>query len=536
MLFFSARGAHAAIFGAIAWLLVLPATAQTQWVRAESTNFIAYSEGTPEDLKARVVDLEKFGKVLQTMTAAKRPKDVPVKIKVYFVRTNEDVRATLPYPVGNVAGYYNTTMRGPFTVMPRVTEQSSRKVRYREPVLEAKTVLQHELTHHFMFQYFPAAYPAWYTEGFADYAGAIEIDENNIVKVGLFLNDRASALRRMDWVPLKTLMNPRPGKDRFPTIAYYSQGWILVHYFNKDDESKNKLRNYLIEINRGASFEQAMKALGDIDALDREVRAYSRLRSLPAYGTKYLTLDPGPIEVGPLTASENALLDYQLRLSSGVLKTRAKDFADTVRSIAAGFPNDPYALGILVDAERLAGNYPQATAAVDRWLAAHPRDPWALYHKGELEIEGLSAAKSTESAAWDAARARLIAAAERAPNEPRILRAVYDSYLAQGMLPPPAAQNMLSHALDLIPRESSLRHAVALDYERRGMIRDAIDTIAPLAYAAPEEDEKARREREKMQARFALAGDDDRETARDMLARLIEKRDAASSKAPSAAQ
>lgn len=534
MISFSARGVRAAICGAFASLLIFPAAADADWIRAESTNFIAYSEGTPEDLKARVTDLEKFGHVLQAMTGARRPKDVPVKIKVYFVRTTNDVQRTLPFPVGNVAGYYNTTMRGPFTVMPRVADRQPRGTRFREPTLDAKTVLQHELTHHFMFQYFPAAYPAWYTEGFADYAGAIEIDENDVAKVGLFLDDRASALRRMDWVPLKTLMNPRPGKDRFPSIVYYSQGWILVHYFNKDDASKKKLRDYLLAINRGATFEQAMKVLGDIDALDREVREYSQLRNLPAVGTKYLSLDPGPIEIRPLAAVESALLDYQLRLSSGIPKSQAKDFAEQVRAIAAGASDNPYALGILVDAERLADNRAQAIATVDRWLAARPNDPWALYHKGELEIEGLAAAKSADKAAWDAARARLTAAAKLAPDEPRILRAVYDGYLAQGMLPPPAAQNLLARALDLIPRERSLRHAVALDYERRGMIDDAIATIAPLAYAAPEEDEKGRREREKMEARFALAGDVDIETARDMLTRLEEKKKAG--KAPAARQ
>lgn len=504
--------------------ILLPGAAHAEWVRAESTNFIAYSEGGEVDLRQRVVQLEKFGHVLQAMTNARRTKAVPQKITIYFLRSVNEVAESLPYPADGVAGYYNTTMRGPYSVMPRTDAEGPRGSRMRSPSLDARTILQHELTHHFMFQYFPAAYPAWYTEGFADYAGAIEIDQNDIAKVGLFLDSRASALRRLDWVPLKTLMNPRPGKDRFPSIVYYSQGWILVHYFNKDDESKKKLRAYLVEINRGATFEQAMKTLGDIDALDREVREYAEQRQLPAVGTKYLSLDPGPIEVRPLTAAESALINYQLRLSSGIPKSRINDLAERVRSIAAAYPKDPYALGILVDMERLAGNRAQAMATVDRWLTARPNDPWALYHRGELEIEGLAAAKSGDKAAWDAARARLTAATKGAPQEPRILRAVYDSYVAQGVLPPALAQNLLSRALDIIPRERTLRHAVALDYERRGMIDDAIATIASLAYAAPEEDEKQRRERKKLEARYSLAGDDDIETARDMLTRLEEKK------------
>ena len=194
--------------------LLTPMTAQAEWTRAESRNFIAYSEGSADDLKKRVADLEKFGLILQALTGAKRPREVPVKITVYFMRTTEEVQETLPFPTYGVAGYYNTTMRGPFTVMPRISARAPSDGRQRGLTLSAKAILQHELTHHFTFQYFTTAYPAWYTEGFADYAGAIEIDDANVVKLGLFLQDRAASLRTSEWVPLRQLMNPGSAQAR----------------------------------------------------------------------------------------------------------------------------------------------------------------------------------------------------------------------------------------------------------------------------------------------------------------------------------
>ncbi len=527
----SIRGVRAAMRGAAcAALLFLPATAHAEWVRAESTNFIAYSEGTPEDLEKRVANLEKFGHVLQAMTGARRPKEVPVKITVYFVRTVEEVGETLPFPVYGVAGYYNTTMRGPFTVMPRQDAKQPSGTRYRMPPLGALQVLQHELTHHFMFQYFPGAYPSWYIEGFADYAGAIEIGDDNVVKVGLFLQQRAQLLRSQSWIPLRQLMNPDPRK-RDAGIEIYSQGWITVHYLNSTPEGRKKLRAYLAAINGGASFEKALEAFGDIDALNAEVRAYARLSKLPAEATKYLNLDPGPIVIKKLAPVEEALVEKQISMSSGVDASKVQSFARDVRDIVKTDPDNPYARRMLIEAERMAGNDAESRAAIARWLATEPKNPWANYFLGDLDAKALAEAKSTDAKAWAAARGRIELAMAAMPNEPRFARAYYESWLRAGMLPPAKAQNHLSRALDLIPRENSLRLMVARDYEARGMIDDAIYTIAPLAYGIADESEKDKRRRERAQEQYRTAEDeDDKETPREMLARLLEKQAATPAK------
>lgn len=512
--------------------MLTPMTAHAEWTRAESRNFIAYSEGGADDLKKRVADLEKFGLILQALTGAKRPREVPVKITVYFMRTTEEVQETLPFPTYGVAGYYNTTMRGPFTVMPRISARAPSDGRQRGLTLSAKAILQHELTHHFTFQYFTTAYPAWYTEGFADYAGAIEIDDTNVVKLGLFLQDRAASLRTSEWVPLRQLMNPDPRKPG-PGFAVYSQGWITVHYLNSTPEGRKMLNAYLTAISRGATFGDALKVFGDIDALDREVRAYSRRSTLDATAIRYENLDVGPIEVRSLSPAEDALLPIQISLSSGVAAKRAQSFADRVRDLARPYPDDPYARRILIDAEYLAGNDAGAMALADRWLAAQPADPWANYFKGEIETAMLVKAKSTDDPAWAAARARIAVAMKAIPTEPRFARAYYESYSRRGILPPAPAQNALVEAMFLIPREGTLRYMVAADFEQRGMIDEAIATIGPLAFGIADETDREKRRRERVQEQYREAGDDtDRETPREMLVRLLAKKDAADSAKP----
>lgn len=529
-----ARGLRAVIrYSLLAGLLASPAVAHAEWIRAESTNFIAYSEGDAEDLRARVVDLEKFGQVLQSITGARRPKDVPVKITVYFVRTVQDVAESLPYPAYGVAGYYNTTMRGPFTVMPRIDAEQSAGARYRMAGLSAKTVLQHELTHHFMFQYFTAAYPHWYTEGFADYAGAIEISPDNVVKLGMFLDNRGHTLRSMNWVHLKELMNPVPGKSSFSSIAFYSQGWITVHYLNSTPERRKLLADYLNRINGGQSFGKAIEAFGDIEAFDREVRAYARRSKIDGTAINYVNLDAGSIEIRKLAGVEEALVEAQMSLSSGIAAGNAQGFARRVRDIVKADPDNPYARRMLIEAERVAGNRAEAMAAADRWLASDPGNPWANYFKGDLETSALAAAKSTDDQAWANARTRIRTAMKATPNEPRFARAFYESYSRRGALPPPVAQNALAQALDLIPRETTLRMLVTSDYEARGMIDDAIDTIGPLAYGIVDESPKDKRRRERLQEQYKEAEDEDpKETPREMLVRLLKKKEAS----PAAAQ
>lgn len=522
----SSRGLRATIrYFLPAVLLASPAIAHAEWIRAESTNFIAYSESSPDDLRARVAKLEKFGQVLQAMTGARRPKDVPVKITVYFLRTIEDVGNTLPYPSYGVAGYYSTTMRGPFTVMPRQNRKDPGNGRFTGPTFQALQVLQHELTHHFTFQYFTAAYPSWYTEGFADYAGAIEISDDNVVNVGMFMQSRAATLRQLAWVPLHKLMNPIPGQRDFPGIAIYSQGWITVHYLNSSPQGRAMLADYLKRINEGQSFGKALEAFGDIDKLDREVRAYSRRSTLDAVATKYVNLDPGPIDVKALSPLENELVDIQMTLSAGIAASKAQGFARRVRTIVKADPDNPYSRRMLIEAERVAGNNAEATAAIDSWLAAAPSDPWANFFKGDMEIAALAAAKSTDKAAWLAARTRIRAAMKAMPNEPRFARAFYESYSRSGMLPPAVAQNALVHALKLIPNERSLRLMVANDYEARGMIDDALSAIGPLAYGLEDESEKDKRRREHAEDQYKVAEDEDeKETPREMLVRLLKKK------------
>jgi hypothetical protein len=90
-------------------------------------------------------------------------------------------------------------------------------------------------------------------------------------------------------------------------------------------------------------------------------------------------------------------------------------------------------------------------------------------------------------------------------------------------LPPDDAQNALYTAHDLAPSDSEISYKLALDFERRDMIREAIAIIRPDAYQTRErrgESERERRERERREDRFRDAGRQRHESALEMLTRL----------------
>lgn len=508
----------------IALLLFVPSIAHADWREAESNNFIVISDENEKTVKERAAGLERFGLVLQAMTGARRVKDPPVKIKVYFVRTEADVRATMPFSGGGVAGYYNTTMRGPFAVMPQVDTG------HQIGDLPAKLIMQHELTHHFTFQYFPAAYPSWYSEGFADYCGAIEVGPDNIARVGETIENRIQTLQYVNWMPVAKLVTAKSYADVGKNIlAMYAEGWLLVHYLNSTSEGKAQLNKYLAAINAGIPYDKAAEAFGDLHDLDGRLRTYSSRLSLHGTATKYEGLDVGPIKVRSLSSAESDLILQDISLSSGIAKSQGQEFAGTVRGIVARHSTDPWALRILTETERRTGNRIEAAAAAARWIAVAPKDGLALFNQAQLEIEALQATKSVEGAAWKAARAKIVAASQLTPDDPQILKGYFDSYSAQGLTPPSSAREALYAAFKELPREEDLRVEAASSLENTNRIQDAIFVIRPLAYQIHDDGElkpKEKARRDKLKKQYALAGetdDEDDKVARTMLVRL-EKR------------
>lgn len=503
----------------LALLVLMPAAARAEWKEATSANFVVYSESNEPRLREFTEKLEKFNFVLRAYHGVTAPPS-PIKLKVYLFPTIEGVGKMAGGE--GVAGYYIPRSRA--LMMVGTYGRGPSRDRYAPVDIDAESILLHEYTHHFMYRYFPATYPTWYSEGFAEFWGATKFLPNDVVEVGQSARYRYGSFEMNRWLSVKKLLTAQSYADVPELDLLYAEGWLMVRAAFDHPKRSKQVQAYLAAINRGASYEQAMnEAFDDLGALNSQLQAYARGGKFNLVTLPFKKIDVGAIAVRNVSPAQNAMMELEIELAQGVLKREVAEFAGKVRSAAGRFPADPFALALLSEAERLAGNRDAAAAAADKLLAAAPDDPRGLLQKALAEMERLKAASSRDPKAWNAARQHLVRASRIAPNDPLVLEAYYESYAGQGILPPEPAQAALYKAMELAPSDDDLRYKVAADFERRDMIEEAITIIRPVAWVLPHrknESAKEKKRREEREEKYRGAGQVKRETAREMLARL----------------
>ncbi len=502
-------------------LLASSSIASAAWQRAESAHFIVYAETDAAVIRDAAVRLEKLDGV-QRFIAGIPAAAVPSarKVKVYLLADDFAVQETMPWPYRGVAGYYQAGVRGPIAVNTRTDAKAIG--------FPAQFVLFHELTHHFMFQYFNAAYPIWYREGLADFIGTTTFEANDVARVGEPAANRYYAFqgeRKYAWISMGKLLATSSGAnlgDRGDLI--YSEGWLLTHYLTLGGTRSGQLRIYLQAINAGKPYADAARtAFGDLSALDKELHAYARRKTLTVKLLPMTAAKDTPVTVTAVGPAQSALMLYDIRMSAGVPARGAERFVNSLRKLAVRYPDDPGALQLRMEADRLVGDRADRTVALAAWRKVEPDSPLLMLHDALLRQDRLVADKTVDPKAWDAVRETLIAANRARRGDPAILYAYYDSFVAQGIAPTPGAQNTLHNALSIAPQNDEIRYVLASDYEKRGMIKEAIDTIRAAAYSDDEDPKKsewAKANDEKARAMYRIAGETLHETARQMLTRL----------------
>src|SRR4051812_33520998 len=391
----------------IAFGLLFSTAAQAEWYEATSRNFLVYSEGSEQDARDFAAKLERYNFVLRAYHHVTAP-PAPNKLRVFLMAGGGDVARMAGAPASSgIAGYYVPTARAQMLVGTR-----SRRAQHTGS-LDPESILLHEYTHHFMYRYFPATYPTWYSEGFAEFWGSTQIGANDVIEVGLPAEHRFSTFQALGWLPIERLLRAHNYREVGGTNVFllYAEGWLLVRYVFEHPERRHQLEQYLNLINAGTSYEDAARqAFPDIGRFNNELYDFAGTSHFTSVRLPFRTIDVGEITVRALRPAEQALITQEIKLSEGYEQREAADFATEVRNIAARFPNDPFAIRMVMETERLAGNDAAALAAADRLLAIEPNNARAMTTKGLIQVAALRAANSTDQAAWNAARQLFIRA------------------------------------------------------------------------------------------------------------------------------
>ncbi len=459
-------------------LLLLGASfpAQAKWIRADSAHFIGFSDGDENALHKDMLRLERYDLLLRKRL------DIgddlgQVRLTVFFVRGTDIVQKLYGGKDHNVAGFYTASAEGAIAVVPRVSGDGD------QYSLSSDAILFHEYAHHLMFQYFQAAYPAWYVEGFAEYMSTTEFERDGKAKIGIPAYHRAYGLAEGYAIPITKLLTATvEDLKRGDQDPFYGRAWLAVHFFTFSKERRGQLGKYLALVAKGtASIEAATQTFGDLNKLNKELDTYLSASRLSYMLVTDAQSAPDTITVTALSEGEGAAMSYRIAMTRGTPNGTGEPQAVAMRKIAAKYPQDPAVLTLLSEAEHDAGHWQASIDAADAALKLSPTMSRALLWKGEGMIQLLSAAKEADADKWKAARKWIIQANRASTEEATPLVLYYASYLRQGTNMPDLAVDGLHKALTLVPQEDDIRQMYVIALARQKKFAEALAVLAVLA-------------------------------------------------------
>ena len=461
--------------------LFVAVPANAEWFEARTGHFIVYSESSAQDTKEFAQKLERFDMALRTLqNMPQRPAESDAeRLTVYRFGQQSDIGRLAGASM--IAGFYIPREGGSVAFTPARDDGPTASIIRRDSRtdLDPMSVLLHEYTHHFMFQHFPATYPSWYVEGFAETAATIVFKPDGSFHIGNPPQYRAAMLFSPDFaVSARDMLTTADRPDIFDVYSHYTIGWLLNHYLSFSGERPGQLTKYLHLINSGVDEATAAKqAFGDLSQLDRDLLRYKTSHRLGGADVKPTDYTPPTVTVRKLSPDEEAVMSAKIRTQRGVsTKTSGDVVADASRA-ASQYPNSFPANLELAEAQLDAEHFNEADAAIDRALALQPDSVPAQVIKGRVALER----GKTDKVQLATARTWFAKAFEGDPRNPGPLYYNYLSYYYEGGQIPESALVGLEHAFEMAMFDRDIRLVLArqLLSEKKGDLTKSI--IEPLA-------------------------------------------------------
>jgi hypothetical protein len=387
-----------ALLGASAAFFPRDALAQrVTWRRAQSAGFIAYSSGSEARLRDVIRDLESLDALLRRFTSAPAARS-PTRLEIFLLSGRGPFQEAFPDIRDDVVGLYaaDTDIIAAYAIF------------HDAEGLSAQDVLFHEYAHHFFFQYFANAYPAWYVEGFAEFISTTTFHDDRTI-IGRSSDARAFTLNdgRETWMPMERLLTASPWQlDAADAAKFYAQSWLFTHYLVMTPGKLDQFRAYVDALRHGAEPLAAFQTGFGITPTDmqRTLRIYLANRPHGLSLTRPAEVTHEIATIDTLPPSAGVLLPISTRVRRGVPAAEAPALLARVRQLTGADPADRFALMTLVHAEATIGDRNRARALLGPYLQAHADDVEALY------LMGLSYYTDAEALQGEARRPLLVQA------------------------------------------------------------------------------------------------------------------------------
>lgn len=459
----------------LAVFLVALSPARAEWLEASGPNFVVYADQSEKQVRAFTDMLERYRSAMRVVyKLPEEPTSPSNRLTVFVVRDANQVRKLLGEGSRYTQGFYQSRAGGSVAFIPRVDGSNQ-----TDRVTEGELVLLHEYAHHFMYTVFSGSPPLWFSEGFAEFYATAKFERDGGVGLGLPANHRAAELVYAKDVPLEMLLNTRKYRENASRRydAFYGRSWLLFHYMMLSGKRPGQLNDYLSRLSQGEGENSAATgAFGDLAALDKELERYMMSRRMSYMNLGANRITTAEVRIRPLRQGEAAILPVMMRSKRGVNEEQAALVVEEARAIAASYPDDPFVMTALAEAEFDAGHDDAALAAADKAIA---RDPQAI-NAYIQKIYVMFRKAGDDETLWPKVRGA-IAAANRVENDnPIPLSYFFRSFAAEGKKPPPIAVEGLKKALALAPYDTGLRLTLGQYQISTGEAQQARETLSPL--------------------------------------------------------
>ena len=459
-------GASALVFGS--------ASAQAAWHEASSRHFTIYADDNPAELKKFAESLERFNAAVREARGIADVEPGASSRVTLFVLEDVDAIQKL-YGGEGVAGFYQPKATGSVAFVPK-------KGGSGKWGLSAESIFFHEYMHHLMHEDTDRPWPAWVSEGSAEFYATPKFNPDGSVEFGAPPLYREGALTPEGALSLKRMLT-----GDFTYLTYqeygslYGRGWMLIHYLAFHPERRGQLTQYLNGIASGVpALEAATNAFGDIAKLERELNAYRKRNRFNLTTVPADKLSIPPVTVRNLSAGEAELVDAKIKLARGGKRLGADALAARASTVAARHSGDARVQALTAQLENAAKDPAAALAAADKAISLDPRSYVALVERGHALM---SLAKANpKTADWNKVRAAFLAANKIDPEAAEPLIAFYRSFVAQGVAPTSNAVEGLVYALALAPQDDLLRIEIVGHMIDANRLDEARRALLPLAY------------------------------------------------------
>jgi len=265
------------LFIALVLTLNFSIIAKDTWVKTKSENFTLIGNAKEKDIRAVANKLEQFRYIFASLLP-NLSHDSPIPTTVVVFKNEGSFKKYRS--VKWSAGFFQPGEDMNYIALPMDGDKEN-----------TYQTIFHEYIHFLVNNNLGRSrIPPWFNEGIAEYYDQLEIEDDELVKVGIINQSHLRFLSQTKMIPLKTFFNidyySLHQQKSHGASVFYAQSWALMHYLllNKPETGSAQLGKFLDSILKGTEPETAFKQVFgmDYEEMEKELERYARQRRFPS--------------------------------------------------------------------------------------------------------------------------------------------------------------------------------------------------------------------------------------------------------------